>query len=155
MGLASALALGGVTAVAMSTAGAQTDDQQTQEGPREGCHRGPKSLDAAAEALNLTEDELRSRLEDGETTIAEVAAAQGVDVQTVIDAMVADATAHIDQKVADGDLSAERAAEIKANLEERITTRVNEGRPDTGDHHQDAGENDSQDGGQEQDSASS
>ena len=44
--------------------------------------------------------------------------------------MVADATAHIDQKVADGDITEERAAEIKANLEERITTRVNEGRPD-------------------------
>jgi hypothetical protein len=81
-------------------------------------------LDAAADAIGITEDELRAALEDGDT-IADVAAANDVDVQAVIDALVADATAHIDEEVAEGDLTEEQATERKANLEERITALVN------------------------------
>ncbi|MND03863.1 hypothetical protein D3C83_238850 [compost metagenome] len=55
----------------------------------------------------------------------------------MIDALVADATAKIDARVAAGGLTAERAAEIKANLVERTTRLVNEtphrqGPPDEG-----------------------
>jgi ribosomal protein S20 len=130
IGLASLLTLGSLAGVA-GVAGAQSTDTtnpssgQTSDRPQ---HRGP-GLEAAAKALNLSEDELKAKLEDGTTTIAAVAAAQGVDVQTVIDAIVADATTHIDQKVADGDITEARATEIKANLTERITKMVNEGRP--------------------------
>src|SRR5215218_8352239 len=46
-------------------------------------------LDAAAKALNLSADDLREKLSDGTTTIADVAKQQGVDLNTVIDAMVA------------------------------------------------------------------
>ena len=46
-------------------------------------------------------------------------------MQTVIDALVADASAKIDEAVADGDLEADRAAELKENLPERITAFVN------------------------------
>jgi hypothetical protein len=86
-------------------------------------------LEAAAEAIGITADELRTALEDG-STIAEVAEANGVDVQTVIDALVAEATARIEAAVADGSLDAQRADELQANLVERITAHVNgEGRP--------------------------
>jgi len=130
IGLASLLALGSLAGVA-GVAGAQSTDTTT---PSSGTtsdrpqHRGP-GLEAAAKALNLSVDELRTKLEDGTTTIAAVAAAQGVDVQTVIDAMVADATAHIDQGVTDGKIDEAKATEIKASLTERITKLVNEGRP--------------------------
>ncbi|MCJ7673079.1 MAG: hypothetical protein MUP67_13705 [Acidimicrobiia bacterium] len=129
IGLASLLTLGSLAGVA-GVAGAQSADTDTPSGETSDRphHRGP-GLEAAAKALNLSEDELRTKLEDGTTTIAAVAAAQGVDVQTVIDAMVADVTAKIDQKVADGDIDEAKATEIKANLTERITQRVNEGRP--------------------------
>jgi alkylated DNA nucleotide flippase Atl1 len=103
------------------------------EGPQRGGpghRRGPK-LDAAAEALNLSVEDLRQQLRDGRT-LAQVAQEQNVDVQTVIDAMVADATARIDQKVQEGELSAEEANEHKAELEERITRLVNEGPPERG-----------------------
>jgi hypothetical protein len=82
------------------------------------------SLDPAAEALGITEDELHDALRDGQT-IAEVASAQGVDVQSVIDAMVAEATTRIDDAMADGDLTEEEATERKADLEERVTDLVN------------------------------
>jgi len=61
-------------------------------------------------------------------TLAQVAQDQNVDVQTVIDAMVAEATAHIDQEVQEGELTAEEANEGKANLQDRITRLVNEGK---------------------------
>ena len=124
-----ALAGGGVLGqsfAATAVAGAQTANDQ-----RPGGH-GP-NLDAAAQALNLSAGDLRSKLEDGNTTIAQVAQTQGVDVQKVIDAMVADATAHIDQDVKDGKLTADQANQRKSNLQDRITKLVNQGKP-KGDH---------------------
>ena len=47
--------------------------------------------------------------------------------------MVADATAHIDQDVKDGKLTADQANQRKSNLQDRITKLVNEGKP-KGDH---------------------
>jgi hypothetical protein len=46
-------------------------------------------LDAAAKALDLTTQQLRDKLSDGKTTIADVAKQQNVDVNTVIDAIAA------------------------------------------------------------------
>ena len=82
----------------------------------------------AAATIGITTDQLRDELKD-QGTIAAVATAHGVQPQAVIDAIVADATAKIDAKVAGGELTAERAAEIKANLPERVTRLVNETPP--------------------------
>lgn len=84
--------------------------------------RGP-GLDAAAEVIGITTDELRTELRDG-SSIADVAAANDVDVQTVIDALVAEATTHLDEAVADGRLTEEEATERKTDLEDRITAHV-------------------------------
>jgi ribosomal protein S20 len=128
--LTAALAGGGVLGTA-AVAGAQTGDGwPPAESGRPPAGHGPK-LDAAARALNLSEDDLRAQLRDGKT-IAQVAQTQGVDVQTVIDAMVAEATARIDEAVQEGDLTAEEGNERKANLEERITRLVSEGKPKGG-----------------------
>jgi hypothetical protein len=121
---ASALAGGAVFGVT-GVAGAQTGDERppSEEGRRR--VHVPK-LDAAAQALNLSAEDLRERLLDGKT-LAQVAQEQNVDVQEVIDAMVAAASAHIDEEVQEGDLTEGEANERKANLEERITRLVNEG----------------------------
>jgi len=86
---------------------------------------GPVS-EAAAEALGMTEEELRDALREG-TTLAEIAEAEGVEVQKVIDALVADASERLDERVADGDLTREQADERLAKLTERITEMVQEG----------------------------
>jgi ribosomal protein S20 len=126
---ASALA-GSATFGVTGIAGAQSgDDRPPAEAGRPGGHR-PK-LDAAAQALNLSVDDLRSKLRDGKT-LAQVAADQNVDKQKVIDAMVADAAAHIDQAVQDGKITADQANERKSNLQDRITRLVNEGPPERG-----------------------
>jgi len=131
IGLTSLLAVGtlvGATGIASAQSSDTTSDTPSGATSDRPQHRGP-GLAAAAKALNLTEDELKTKLDDGTTTVAAVAEAQGVDLQTVIDAMVADATANIDQRVADGDITAAKATEIKSTLKDRITKMVSEARP--------------------------
>lgn len=89
--------------------------------------RGPGGrmpLDVVAKAIGITVETLRSEL-DGTKSIADVAKAHSVDVQKVIDALVADATARIDEAVTAGKVTAEQAATRKSTLEARITERVN------------------------------
>jgi uncharacterized protein (DUF433 family) len=85
--------------------------------------RGP-GLDAAASAIGITEQELATALQDG-STIAEVADANGVEVQTVIDALVSAAGDHLDEEVTEGDLTEAEAATRKAALEVMIASMVN------------------------------
>ena len=102
-----ALAGGGVAGAVLGTpnpSGAQdsTEDTTSTTAPAdpEGgfrAHRGD-SLAAAAEAIGITEDDLRTALEDGQS-IAQVAEAEGVDVQIVIDALVADATDRLEAAI--------------------------------------------------------
>ena len=66
-------------------------------GPGMGRGRGA-GLEAAATALGITADELRTELKSGKS-IADVATAQGVNVQTVIDALVAEAKTRITDMV--------------------------------------------------------
>jgi polyhydroxyalkanoate synthesis regulator phasin len=80
-------------------------------------------LDAAAEYLGLTEDELRDRLRDGDT-LAEIAKAEGKPVDGLVDALVADATDRIDEAVENGRLTEEQATELKEGLEARTQDRV-------------------------------
>jgi hypothetical protein len=89
-----------------------------------GGRHGMKHLDAAAEALGVTTDELRTAIEGGQT-IAQVAESKGVAVQTVIDAMVADVKEHLAAEVAEGDLTQAEADQKLAQATERITAFVN------------------------------
>lgn len=82
--------------------------------------------DALADLLGVTADELHEARHNGDT-LADIATANDVDPQTVIDAIVAEKQADIDAKVASGDLTAEEAAEKSADLVDRVTTMVNEG----------------------------
>lgn len=107
-------------------------------GPRGGDHGGPggehrrgPGLEAAAKALNMTEDELRTALQ-GDATLAQVAQQKGVDVQVVIDALVNEAKTHLADEVKNGELTQEQADQRLAKVTERITDMVNNGRPKGG-----------------------
>jgi hypothetical protein len=94
-----------------------------------GHHGGPgHSLSAAATALGISEADLRTALESGQT-IAQVASDKGVDVQVVIDALVAEANTHIDSEVASGELTQAEADARKADVVQRVTDMVNNVRP--------------------------
>ncbi len=88
-------------------------------------------LDAAAEALGMTADELKTELRDG-TTVKELAEEKDVELSKVIGALVAAANERIDQAVENGRISEERAEEMKGNVSERITAFVNGERPEAG-----------------------
>ena len=80
-------------------------------------------LATVADVLGTDEETLKTQLQDG-STIADIA---GDQTQAVIDALVAEANAKIDEAVANGRITQERADLMKANTVERITTLVNEG----------------------------
>jgi hypothetical protein len=77
-------------------------------------------LEAAATALGMTTDELRTELRDGKS-IADVAGEKNVPVDTVIDALVAEAK----EKLAERELPEGRTPPTDAELRERITEMVN------------------------------
>ncbi len=70
-----------------------------RHGGRHGGLRG-EMLDTAATAIGITADELKTEIEAGKT-IAEVAVANGATAQDVIDALVADASADLTQRITD------------------------------------------------------
>ena len=105
-----ALAGGGVAGALLGTpslSAAQDDtststtEATTEEAARP--HRGPfghrgERLETAAEALGMTAEELRTELQAGKS-IAQVAEERGVDVQVVIDALVAEGTERLQQAI--------------------------------------------------------
>ncbi len=90
-----------------------------------------RGLDTAAKALGMTTEELGTALRDGQS-LADVANAQGLTVDELVQALVADAEDELATAVKDGRLTQDQADTIKASLQERITDRVNGVRPQWG-----------------------
>jgi polyhydroxyalkanoate synthesis regulator phasin len=88
-----------------------------------GAHIG-LGLEAIAEELGLTTDEIRAALEDGQS-LADLAAANGSSADALVAVLVDEATTHLDEHVADGDITQEEADERLAEMTERITAMVN------------------------------
>jgi hypothetical protein len=78
--------------------------------------------------LGIDAQTLMTELRSG-STIADIATAHGVDVQTVIDGLVADAKSHLDQAVTDGRITDAEAADELTKITERVTAMVNGERP--------------------------
>ena len=85
-------------------------------------------LETVAELLDLEVSELVEGLRDGQS-IADLA---GDQTSAVIDALVSEATDHINAAVENDRLSQEEADEKLADLDERITDMVNGERPEGG-----------------------
>jgi len=102
------------------------EESETEGNDAEGRrgHRGGCDLDEAAEAIGIDEAELRTAIENG-ATIADVAAANNVDVDAVIDAMVDAKAERIAEKVDEGRITQEEADAKLAQTESRIAARVN------------------------------
>jgi hypothetical protein len=81
-------------------------------------------LEAVASYLGLSEAELREQLAEGKT-LAEVAKAEGKSVDGLVQALVREAEAKLDEAVADGRLTRAQADELAEGLEERMTDLVN------------------------------
>jgi hypothetical protein len=89
---------------------------------------GGQALGAAAKALGMTESDLLTQLRSGKS-LAAVAKQKGVDVQKVVDALVAEAKQRIADAVKSGRLTQAQADQRLKNLTARITAKVNATRP--------------------------
>ncbi len=76
-------------------------------------------MDAAAEALGMTQDELMEQLRDG-ASLAEVAEAQGMSVDDFKTALLDQVKAQLDELVAENDLTQDQADDIFQRIEENI-----------------------------------
>lgn len=88
---------------------------------------GPENslLTIAAEKLGMTTSELLTELQAGKT-IADVAAEKNVAVDTIVEAVIAERTAQLDELVANGQLTQEEADAMLALMKANITRRINE-----------------------------
>ncbi len=88
-------------------------------------HRaGGHILNAAADVLEMEKDDLVVELREG-NSLADVAAAQGIDVDSFKAQLLAEVQTDIDAKVADGTITQEQADQLSEGLEERIDNIVN------------------------------
>ncbi len=79
-----------------------------------------------AELVGTDSATLRESLKEGQT-LAQIAESNGVDAQTVIDALVGTANERIAAAVEAGKLSEAEAEQKRVEIEERVTTFVHEG----------------------------
>lgn len=93
-----------------------------RRGPGEDVKR--ELFKTAADTIGITPEQLMQELKGGKS-IAEVAQAHGVEPQAVIDAVVAKIDSDIDQAVAKGRLSADRAAKLKEEVPQHVADMVN------------------------------
>jgi polyhydroxyalkanoate synthesis regulator phasin len=107
-------------------------------GEGRGGHRGGPGMfgrgvasEALTDLLGMDAQELHQQLHDG-ATLAEIAADQGVEVQAVIDELVAEVTERVDNAVENGRIDQAEADEKLAEAEAKITDMVNNGRPERG-----------------------
>ncbi len=86
-------------------------------------HGGKFTNEELLTLLKIDADTLHQELKAGKS-LADIAAAQGVDKQKVIDLMVKQATERLNQAVQAGKLTQAQADEKKAELQEKIKERV-------------------------------
>ncbi len=87
--------------------------------------------EALTDLLGIDAEELRTQLRDG-ATLADIATAQGVTVEAVVDELVGELQERLDNAVADGRIDQAEADEKAADAEAKIADMVNNGRPERG-----------------------
>lgn len=97
---------------------------------RGGFGRGVAS-EVVTDLLGIDAPTLRTELRDG-ATLAELAEANGVETAALIDALVAEAEERVNFAVEAGRVDADDAAERLAEIEERVTAKVNGENPSDG-----------------------
>lgn len=104
------------------------------EGFRPGGHRGHRgpNFGAVAEFLGMEGEDFRAALQEYDT-LADLAEANGSSGEELIDFMVSQAEERLAQAVEDGKIEQAEADEKLAEIEEKITEKVNSEIPEPGD----------------------
>lgn len=119
------LAISMLAAVAVSA----QDEDAPGDGPRDRFRLGDREvIQVIVEQTGLTVEEIFAEVRDGKT-LAEVITENGGDVEAIVSAAVETMTEIVNEAVASGVITQERADDILAGLEDRIRAALNgEGR---------------------------
>lgn len=113
------------SAVAVLNTAATTINGAQQTLGMRGGPKGPgKNIAAIAAVLKLTEAELKTQVQSGKT-LAQIATAQGVSVQSVVNVLVVEMKSYIAQEVASGEITQAQADTMLATVTAKATERVN------------------------------
>jgi len=82
------------------------------------------SINDLAEFLGISREELTGSLQSGKT-IVQIAAEKGISEQQLVDFMAEKYSERIEQKVADGKITAEQADKLKQSMADRIKNDLN------------------------------
>ena len=127
-GVAGAAILGPIATLAASPAPGASSAPTTPGTTDRGGH-GPGHIEAVsdtsvvAKAIGISEADLLTALKGGQT-VADVAKAHNVNLQVVIDALVADGQAELDAAVKAGTITQAQADAEKAELTQRATDQA-------------------------------
>jgi hypothetical protein len=111
----------------------QDQDGPGGHGPGGGHVEATTDTSVVAKAIGISEADLQTALQGGQT-VAAVAKAHNVDLQVVIDALVADGQAELDAAVKAGTITQAQADAEKAEITQRATDQAN-GNFQGGGHH--------------------
>jgi hypothetical protein len=108
----------------LNTPATSSNVAQQTVGMRGGPQGPGKNVAAIAAVLKLTEAELKTQVQSGKT-LAQIATAQSVSVQSVINVLVAGMQAHIAEELASGEITQAQADTKLASVTAKATERVN------------------------------
>jgi hypothetical protein len=112
------------TAAPSAGTGSGTDSDTEANEVRGGHNEAVSDTSVAAKAIGISEADLLAALATGKT-VADVATANNVPIQTVIDALVADGESELAADVASGAMTQAQADAKKAEVTQRATDQVN------------------------------
>lgn len=113
------------SALANGTQDGVVEEHEECGGEMAGWHRGGMfGSDAIGDLLGLTSQEIREQRIAGQSLV-EIAAAQGISEETLVEAILAEMTSIMQQKIADGTPTQDQADSILQWMEERIVEMVN------------------------------
>ena len=99
-------------------------EEQRAERQAEREARQAERRQTVSDVIGIPFEDIQAALEAGETTLADIAGEEGVDLDTLVSGLVAPVAEHLQAKVADGTLTQDEADECLAEITERITERV-------------------------------
>jgi hypothetical protein len=125
--LAGALTVGtaGVAVAADGTSSTSDPSAQVGKHPAVRLKVRKATVKVVTDTLGVSRQELRDALQGGEQTLSQYATSLGQDPQTLVDALTNAANTKLDQLVADGTITQERADTVKSKVPARIDKLMN------------------------------
>ena len=124
--VATSLLVVSVAGVALAQGPADTDDMPAYCGQGWGRSHGQEAIcsETLSELSGLTPEEIQAQRQEGKSLV-EIAAAQGVSEDALVEAIMAAKKQAVQAKVQDGTLTQEQADLILAHMEQRTHQAVN------------------------------